>query len=62
MTPTILASLAAFAFAVGGAAPAEDAKAAAIQADYDALTGTWQLVKSVVDGVPVPEAEVRKLS
>ena len=60
MTPTILASLAAFAFAVGGAAQAEDAKAAAIQADYDALTGTWQLVKSVVDGTPVPQAEVEK--
>ena len=35
-------------------------KAAAIEADYDALTGTWQLVKSVVDGEPVPEAEVKK--
>ena len=62
--PTILASLAAFAFAAGGpaqpATPTQDAKAAAIQADYEALTGTWQLVKSVVDGVAVPEAEARK--
>jgi len=60
MTPTILASLAAIAFAIGGAAQTEDAKAKAIQADYDALTGTWQLVKSVVDGVSVPAAEVKK--
>jgi uncharacterized protein (TIGR03067 family) len=37
-----------------------DARAAAVESDYDALTGSWQLVRSVVDGVPVPEAEVRK--
>src|SRR5262249_14204254 len=44
------------------AARADDAgqKAAMIQKDYDALTGRWQLVKSVVDGKPVPEEEVRK--
>ena len=64
MTPTILASLAAFAFAVGrdaqSAVQTRDAKAAAIQADYAALTGTWQLVKSVVDGTLVPQAEVEK--
>ena len=35
-------------------------KTLAIQSDYDALTGRWQLVKSVVDGKPVAEAEVRK--
>lgn len=35
-------------------------KAMSIQSDYDALTGRWQLVKSVVDGTPVPEAEVKK--
>ena len=29
-----------------------------IQKDYDALTGRWQLVKSVIDGTPVPETEV----
>ena len=64
MMPTILASLAAFAFAVGGAARSaaqtEGPKAAAIQADYAALTGAWQLVKSVVDGTPVPQVEVEK--
>lgn len=35
-------------------------KAMVIQHDYDALTGRWQLVKSVVDGKPVPEAEVKQ--
>jgi uncharacterized protein (TIGR03067 family) len=35
-------------------------KAKAIQSDFDALTGRWQLVKSVVDGKPVPEAEAKK--
>jgi uncharacterized protein (TIGR03067 family) len=33
-------------------------KAMLIQNDYDALTGRWQLVKSIVDGKPVPETEV----
>jgi uncharacterized protein (TIGR03067 family) len=60
MKPAILALLAAVACAVGGAAQTNDAKAAAIRADYDALTGTWQLVRSVVDGKPVPEDEVKK--
>jgi uncharacterized protein (TIGR03067 family) len=46
-------------FAVAAVAPAADPKAAAIQADYDALTGRWQLVASVVDGKPVPEEQVR---
>jgi uncharacterized protein (TIGR03067 family) len=35
-------------------------KAMLIDKDYDALTGRWQLVKSVVDGKPVPEAEVKQ--
>src|SRR5438094_9224630 len=29
-----------------------------IQKDYDALTGRWQLVRSIIDGKPVPETEV----
>jgi uncharacterized protein (TIGR03067 family) len=55
-------------FVGAGAAPAQQAsakpatkaadKAALIQKDYAALTGRWQLVKSIVDGKPVPEAEV----
>jgi uncharacterized protein (TIGR03067 family) len=28
--------------------------------DYDALTGRWQLVQSVVDGKPAPDTEVRQ--
>jgi len=49
-------------FGLAAASRAEDAsrKAAMIRKDYDALTGRWQLVKSVVDGKPVPEEEVRK--
>ena len=34
-------------------------KARLIAKDYEALTGRWQLVKSVIDGQPVPEAEVK---
>jgi uncharacterized protein (TIGR03067 family) len=37
-----------------------DQRTMQIQADYDALTGRWQLVKSFVDGKQVPEAEIRK--
>lgn len=33
-------------------------KAMLIQKDYDALTGRWQLVQSIVDGTAVPETEV----
>ncbi len=33
-------------------------KAALIRSDYAALTGRWQLVQSVVDGKPVPAAEM----
>src|SRR4029434_3549863 len=39
---------------------ATQARQAAIDADYRALSGRWQLVWSVVDGKPVPEDEVRK--
>jgi uncharacterized protein (TIGR03067 family) len=35
-------------------------RAMLMQKDYEALTGRWQLVKSIVDGKPVPEDEVRK--
>ena len=35
-------------------------RAMLVQRDYEALTGRWQLVKSIVDGKPVPEDEVRK--
>jgi uncharacterized protein (TIGR03067 family) len=52
-------------FVVAGAAPAQPPpatkavdKATLIRNDYAALTGRWQLVKSVVDGKPVAEAEV----
>ena len=31
-----------------------------IEKDYAALTGRWQLVRSIVDGKPVPEAEVKQ--
>ena len=37
-----------------------DPTVVAIQEDYEALTGRWRLVKSTVDGKPVPEAELRK--
>jgi uncharacterized protein (TIGR03067 family) len=30
-----------------------------VQKDYEALTGRWQLVQSIVDGKPVPETELR---
>ena len=31
-----------------------------VQKDDEALSGRWQLVKSIVDGTPVPEDQVRK--
>jgi uncharacterized protein (TIGR03067 family) len=37
----------------------EEQKAMMVQKDYEALTGRWQLVKSIVDGKPVPESELR---
>jgi uncharacterized protein (TIGR03067 family) len=40
--------------------PKRPDRAALIEKDYAALTGRWQLVKSVIDGNPVPEAEVRQ--
>jgi uncharacterized protein (TIGR03067 family) len=54
----IAASL--LAFSTGHAADQDADKKALIQKDYDALTGRWQLVKSVVDGKAVPEAEASK--
>jgi uncharacterized protein (TIGR03067 family) len=69
-TPSIRAAVACalIACSFGVAAQQAPAKVAAkgadkamlIQKDYDALTGRWQLVKSIVDGKPVPEAEVRQ--
>ena len=41
-------------------AVSDDARRALIKKDYEALTGRWQLVKSIVDGKEVGEAEVRK--
>ena len=38
----------------------ESEKTMLIAKDYDALTGRWQLVKSLVDGKPVPESEVKQ--
>ena len=35
-------------------------KATLVHQDYAALTGRWQLVKSVIDGKSVPEAEVKQ--
>jgi uncharacterized protein (TIGR03067 family) len=35
-------------------------KAMLIARDYQALTGRWQLVKSVIDGRSVPEGEVKQ--
>jgi uncharacterized protein (TIGR03067 family) len=47
--------------AVAQQAPARETdKAMLVQKDYDALTGRWQLVQSIVDGKPVPEAEVKQ--
>jgi uncharacterized protein (TIGR03067 family) len=48
----------------GGCMPRTDStlegrKSMMIQKDYEALTGRWQLVQSIVDGKPVPETELR---
>lgn len=49
-----------FGLAAQPAPPRGTDKAMLIQKDYDALTGRWQLVKSIVDGKPVPEAEIKQ--
>ncbi len=62
----IVISAAMLAFAAQGTAQTKAAaskaseKAMLIEKDYEALTGRWQLVKSIVDGKPVPEAEVKQ--
>jgi uncharacterized protein (TIGR03067 family) len=35
-------------------------KATLMKKDYEALTGRWQLVQSIVDGSPVPQNEVEQ--
>src|SRR5262245_9425201 len=60
MIRLVFAAAAVAVLAASVPAQPKEARAAAIQADYEALTGTWQLVKSVVDGKRVPEDEVEK--
>lgn len=55
-----VSSLAAQAPAQTNAASRPSEKAMLVDKDYAALTGRWQLVKSVVDGKPVPEEEVKQ--
>ena len=40
-------------------AASHSARAMQTRADYAALTGRWQLVKSIVDGKPVPDSEMK---
>src|SRR5687768_10989742 len=61
----LVIAAAMLAFAAQGTAQTkgaskDSAKAMLIEKDYDALTGRWQLVKSIVDGKPVPDAEVKQ--
>jgi hypothetical protein len=61
-SPAVAASL--LRLTLGGCARtgrvAEGQKTMMIQKDYEALTGRWQLVKSIVDGKPVSEAGLRR--
>ena len=58
--PAAMLAFAAQGTAQTKAASKDSEKAMLIEKDYEALTGRWQLVKSVVDGKPVPEAEVKQ--
>ena len=40
--------------------PPADAKRAAVDAELDRLAGTWVLVGGYLDGVPVPEDQVKR--
>ncbi len=58
--PAAMLAFATQATAQTKAASKDPDKTMLIKKDYEALTGRWQLVKSVVDGKPVPEAEVKQ--
>jgi uncharacterized protein (TIGR03067 family) len=51
--------LAAGAAVGAGCAGSDSAAREAADRDYKRLSGTWQLTRAVVDGNPVPEAQVK---
>jgi hypothetical protein len=54
----VLVLLAGIAACVGCAGSDRAAREAA-ERDYRRLSGTWQLTRAIVDGNPVPEAQVK---
>ncbi len=45
---------------VSGCVSGDRAARRAAARDYERLSGTWQLTRAVVDGTPVPEAQVKQ--
>ena len=60
MTPALIAMVLVAGIAVSAACVGSDRAAReAAQRDYKRLSGTWQLTQAIVDGRPVPEAQVK---
>ena len=60
MTPAMIAMVRVAGIAVSAACVGSDRAAReATQRDYKRLSGTWQLTRAIVDGQPVPEAQVK---
>ena len=60
ITPAMIAMLLVAGIAVSTACVGSDRAAReAAQRDYERLSGTWQLTRAIVDGQPVPEAQVK---
>ena len=60
MTLFRLLSIAAIGFLSSGCANSDDAARSAAKRDYQLISGTWRLTSAVVDGKPVPPAELKK--
>jgi uncharacterized protein (TIGR03067 family) len=61
MRPASTAVILVLAFGVvSGCVSGDRAAQGAAARDYERLSGTWQLTRAVVDGRPVPEAQVKQ--
>src|SRR5436190_20430021 len=52
--------MAGMVYLSSGCASSDDAGRSAAQRDYELISGTWRLSSAVVDGKPVPPAELKK--
>ena len=54
-----LLAAAGMVYLSGGCASSGDAARSAAQRDYELISGTWRLSSAVVNGKPVPPAELK---